>query len=520
MSIAHASTDGIRLMGSTIFSHGFLRIAFLSTASLAAGVPAKAAVFWSDDDIMRPPAIMVPEPQPVAPPPQRHHQNRLKQHGARLEKQAKEQAKPVGPLVIAISINNQTMRVFDANGLFAETRVSTGMRGHETPMGVFSVIQKNKWHKSNIYSSAPMPYMQRITWSGIALHAGVLPGYAASHGCIRMPMAFATKLWGWTRMGARVIITPDEISPVDFSHPRLLAQKPAPIATIPAPLPRLDQSAVTKPVDAASTDLGLKPTTDSGRGKTVTADATGALAKPVLSDAPKVEMPTAAIDPGKPADKTSDDTAHAARPSAEDAETKTAETPATGLQLQPPSPAPKADAQAGDKTGTKPDAARIDSADVPPPPNTSPKRTGPVAVLISGKDSKLYVRQDFSPLFETPITIKPSERPLGTHIFTARIDKDPARSIHWTATSLPAVAHRAAADVAGQHHRKPATVEAPVHANTDSPAEALDRISIPEGAMTQIAEAIGTGGSIIVSDQSIKAGGETGQGTEFIVPMR
>ncbi len=95
-------------------------------------------------------------------------------------------------------------------------------------MGVFSIIQKNKWHRSNIYSGAPMPYMQRITWSGIALHAGALPGYPASHGCIRMPMAFATKIWGWTRMGARVIIAPGEVSPAEISHPLLAAQKAAP----------------------------------------------------------------------------------------------------------------------------------------------------------------------------------------------------------------------------------------------------------------------------------------------------
>ena len=78
------------------------------------------------------------------------------------------------------------------------------MKGHPTPMGVFSVIQKHKMHHSNIYSGAPMPFMQRITWSGVALHAGVLPGYPASHGCIRMPMAFAVKMWNWTKMGARV----------------------------------------------------------------------------------------------------------------------------------------------------------------------------------------------------------------------------------------------------------------------------------------------------------------------------
>ena len=73
-------------------------------------------------------------------------------------------------------------------------------------------------HHSNIYSGAPMPYMQRITWSGVAIHAGVLPGYPASHGCIRMPMAFAVKMWNWTRMGARVVITPGEMTPASFSH--------------------------------------------------------------------------------------------------------------------------------------------------------------------------------------------------------------------------------------------------------------------------------------------------------------
>ena len=112
--------------------------------------------------------------------------------------------------MIAISINKQNMKIYDANGFFAETPISTGMRGHPTPMGVFSVIAKEKLHHSNIYSGAPMPYMQRITWSGIAIHAGVLPGHPASHGCIRMPMAFAVKMYGWTTMGARVVITPDE----------------------------------------------------------------------------------------------------------------------------------------------------------------------------------------------------------------------------------------------------------------------------------------------------------------------
>ena len=98
------------------------------------------------------------------------------------------------------------------------------MAGHSTPTGIFSVIQKQTFHRSNIYSGAPMPYMQRITWSGIALHAGVLPGYPASHGCIRMPGDFAVKLYNMTRSGARVLIAHNDVVPVPFEHARLFTK--------------------------------------------------------------------------------------------------------------------------------------------------------------------------------------------------------------------------------------------------------------------------------------------------------
>jgi hypothetical protein len=130
-----------------------------------------------------------------------------------------------GPLIIAISIARQRLTVFDDGVAVAQAPVSTGMAGHSTPMVVFSVIQKEKYHRSNIYSGAPMPYMQRITWSGVAMHAGVLPGYPASHGCIRMPYDFAIKLYGMTRSGARVIITRNEVTPFDFEHSRLALLK-------------------------------------------------------------------------------------------------------------------------------------------------------------------------------------------------------------------------------------------------------------------------------------------------------
>src|SRR6202165_2548640 len=227
------------------------RITALATAAAtcAASQAEAALYYWTDSDsgYWRP----GPTVQQRRPKPRRHQAKKIEAPG-------KESVKPQGPLIIAISIDRHSLRIYDANGFFAETPISTGMKGHPTPMGVFSVIQKQKLHHSNIYSGAPMPYMQRITWSGIAIHAGVLPGYPASHGCIRMPMTFAVKMWNWTKMGARVVVTPGEMTPASFSHPLLVAQKVAPqpvVADEPKnDLPKADMPAVKgdKGADAGS----------------------------------------------------------------------------------------------------------------------------------------------------------------------------------------------------------------------------------------------------------------------------
>ena len=194
---------------AAVSSHRFWQIAVLTAAgTIARHAQAEAAVFWSDSRFR----IFAARSWRRRSGSKNRRRSRQKQ----IETPEKEAAKPQGPLIIAISIDQQNVKIYDANGFFAETPVSTGMAGHPTPMGVFSVIQKQKLHHSNIYSGAPMPFMQRITWSGIAMHAGVLPGYPASHGCIRMPMAFAVKMYGWTKMGARVVVTPGEMTPASF----------------------------------------------------------------------------------------------------------------------------------------------------------------------------------------------------------------------------------------------------------------------------------------------------------------
>jgi L,D-transpeptidase-like protein len=155
------------------------------------------------------------------------HKHQHRHARSELAKNAQSKDTPKGPLQIIISIADQRVSLYDNGALIARSSVSTGIQRHPTPLGVFSVISKQRWHHSNIYSAAPMPYMQRITWSGIALHAGVLPGHPASHGCIRLTNGFADRLWHLTKRGTRVIIAHDDVQPVEIANPRLFKPKAA-----------------------------------------------------------------------------------------------------------------------------------------------------------------------------------------------------------------------------------------------------------------------------------------------------
>ena len=148
-----------------------------------------------------------PEDDAVPPREVRHpkKQRQTEPKAAAHEKPSK------GPYQVIVSIASQRVYLYGADGLIRESKFSTGMRGHSTPSGVFSILEKSRYHRSNIYSGAPMPMMQRLTWSGVALHEGVLPGYPASHGCIRLNREFATLLWNTTEKGARVIVVKSEI---------------------------------------------------------------------------------------------------------------------------------------------------------------------------------------------------------------------------------------------------------------------------------------------------------------------
>ena len=559
-----------------------------------------ALYYWQDSE----PGFYRPERSSQA------HRQKVRHSGKKEAAEKEAAAKPQGPLIISVSINKQQVKIYDANGVFAEAPVSTGMPGHSTPMGVFSVIQKHKLHHSNIYSNAPMPYMQRITWSGVALHAGVLPGYPASHGCIRMPTGFAVKMWNWTKMGARVIVTPGEMTPASFAHPLLPSLKVAP-QPVAVEEPHTDASAAakadkgaleTKPPTAA-TNLELRSTVGHSnvvtpiadvtpmtlRDQTHTANAADAKIMVTMSDAPSgnnapsredhaaeadnvkadgvkadaantegapsttdsatVDVAktgeTATSEP-KPAEtrpietaitETKPATADASDKAAETktAETKTAETRTAEPKTNPPKPEaakiePTKDVAkstekpnetvkaAGDTSAGAPDGKKDQTRLTKP---EGPKRTGQIAVFISRKDSKIYVRQNFAPLFDVPVTIAPSDRPLGTHIFTAEVDKNDTNALHWSVVSLPVSVRsvmRGDNEERGLRRRKNAAADAKPLQMPASAAEALDRISIPADTMARVSEALTTGASIIVSDQGINQG-ETGEGTDFIVSL-
>lgn len=134
------------------------------------------------------------------------------------------QLAPSGPMLLVVNRETQRLVVY-RNGLpIGISTVSTGKPGHRTPTGVFTILQKQVDHHSNLYNSAPMPFMERLTWDGVALHGGDLPGYPASHGCIRLPKAFAEKLYGETRTGMTVVVTDKAELPHMAPAPDLLGR--------------------------------------------------------------------------------------------------------------------------------------------------------------------------------------------------------------------------------------------------------------------------------------------------------
>ncbi len=394
-----------------------------------------------------------------------HRSHRRSGSAETAESKKPEPAKqPSGPLLLAISIGSQRVTVYDSGTPVAVSPVSTGMAGHLTPTGVFSVIQKQRWHRSNLYSNAPMPYMQRITWSGVALHAGVVPGHPASHGCIRLPERFAVRLWGMTKVGARVIITRGEAAPYEISHPRLAGLAKASegavdAGTLNARSSAAQPGAVVVAATGAAT-AGGAGTQESHENSEHSVSDVGASASPQVEGGAGLDKPV--------------DTGRTAEPS-------------------PGEPAP---------------ASKIDDALQHP---------GPISLFVSGKLGKLFVRKGFAPVFDVPVTIAHPEVPLGTHVFTASRPTNEGAGVRWLAVSIGY--DRAAGRPAPAKHKARARDEQPMPLTADAlrqaAVDALDRIELPPEALERIVPLMAPGASLLISDQGL--GGETGRDTDFIV---
>src|SRR5215208_2382980 len=320
------------------------------------------------------------------------------------------------PIMAVVSLRNQQITVYDANGWILRAPVSSGQKGRETPAGIFSIIQKEAEHYSNLYDDAYMPHMQRITWSGIALHGGVLPGYPASHGCVRMPFDFAARLFDVTRLGMRVIVAPSDVAPIEIAHPALFMSKPS--------LGAVAAARAAEAVEAARK-------ADQARLAAITAsrEVVRAMTRVRVAENLKLRAETQLV------------AAEAALGCAISIEAKerAEETKAKALariaELESQWAAAKAELQPKlDAVGPAREAAaaaesaRILAAE-------AAREIEPVSVFISRKTQRLYVRRAFQPILESPVTILDPDRPLGSHVFTA-MERTNGGELRWSGISL------------------------------------------------------------------------------------
>lgn len=376
-------------------------------------------------------------------------------------------------LQILVSKSDQSLSLYENGEIIATSKVSTGKAGHETPSGIFSILEKRKYHESNIYSAAPMPFMQRLTWSGIALHEGKVPNYAASHGCVRLPSKFAKSLFGDTRTGVHVIITDRPVSLRFVQHPALFA-------------PRDDAD----DGKLLLSDVELRPATfDAALGTVEVA----------------VNEKTQSLKPAAKAREPSPLRILITR-RGEREKVMDIQTVLTRLGFD----AGSADGYTGEMTISAINGFKRWKG---------LKTTGPlltdafVAALYAsaGEDhpptGQIMVRQDFKPLFEAAIDIKDPEVALGTHFFEAVTVDRAAGTAEWNGVTLenhlPAAARR----------RLGITVtEAP--GGFDQLSAVLSRLEIPAEIRSRIEQELSSGSSITVSDISHQM--ETGAGTDFI----
>ena len=450
-------------------------------------------------------------------------------------------ARPAGePIMAIVSLSNQRVTIYDADGWILRAPVSSGQTGYETPAGVYSVIQKEEEHYSNLYDDASMPFMQRITWSGIALHAGPLPGYPASHGCVRMPYEFAQRLFDMTKIGMRVIVARNDVRPVEIEHPVLFKPKllradlaldlltahwdttrAEKQAEPPGAAPKADVSSVANSAAPLVTLKSIAAATMVQADAAVRkADATRLTAAKLTLDAARLVRAAEAAKYRAEAQLTAAESAleAASAPvmiqSAEDVKAKALARLADAeaqLAIANGEAPLKADAAARARDEAR--AAEAEKVSAVEASREAARMMSPVSIFISRKTQRLYVRQAFQPVLESPITIHDADHPIGTHIYTVLDYANDGAGLRWSAISMD----RRQLGPNGKSRRGDGPNAESMSPDVGPARAALDRIEIPQDIVDRISEIISPGSSLIISDEGMSS--ETGEGTDFVILM-
>jgi uncharacterized protein YjbI with pentapeptide repeats/peptidoglycan hydrolase-like protein with peptidoglycan-binding domain len=360
------------------------------------------------------------------------------------------------PLILAVSLSDQLLDVYRGASLLTTSKISSGKPGYATRTGVFSILEKKRFHHSNLYSNAPMPWMQRLTRSGTAFHAGILPGYPASHGCIRLPFSFAPKLFTMTEVGGNVVVANHKIKPVPIEHANLFQPNGIHAIALASNL----AGAAHEEHAAAFMDVGY-PLDPFSYG-----DAIGSATSldPEESGAPLRILVTK---------QTERDRIIAVQ---------NALAPMGYLEQQ----------QFTGKLGKATVAAIMAFQKANGMRQTGiftddlAKRVYTTANLQAPPAGRLFVRQEFQKVFDAPLEIIDPDKPLGTHVFVAT--QGNGTELQWVALSVEG----------------------------DEPANALDRLVISPPIRNAIEQKLRFGSALIVSDVAIDSA-ILPQGDDFLV---
>lgn len=480
----------------------------------------------------------------------------------RVNRRSRKKSKPVwkpykslkGPVQVVISLQDQNATIFKGGQPIAMTRISTGKPGYSTPKGIYSVVQKKRRHYSNLYGGAPMPHMQRITWSGIALHGGYVPNYAASHGCIRLPYSFARQLFSVTKRGAQVIIGREKAIPSEIVHPNLFqpippnaaatgkagvtidplrenltirsdggtAQEPvAPTISIPNSVPETSSATLTAGRQtAAKVSLRGSKFTDGCDSEDIIYERVSEAAEEPR-DQPATDKTEPSVLPNKKPE-TDKNSAQISK--------KRSKSPLRVLVTRRVGQERSKDVQrllinlnyelgAVDGAIGRKTRAAIKSFQKDHDLPLGGTVTDALIVELyraAGKTEikagHIYVRQDYKQIFDMPLDIRDPSKPLGTHVFTAMHFEDDAAEVRWTTQTV-----REQLDGSNKSRLKKKLLDPnPIIASTAN--DALDRIEFPEDVRKRISAMLTPGSSLIVTDNGVSR--ETGKGTDFIVLTR